>query len=606
MQLAKKREIFSSYFYSLPITIKLSVLFILVFSVLLILLSVLIYQVSSTILINKTVENTRQNLNLVSEKLDIVLDNTENYSKVAITDQTIQDTLSRGTWNDQLAYYKNYIAIRDALSNIISPKTFIDAMIIYDMHRNVFDSGGIGDIQGLDRRTTREFLISPDTLRWFDTHQSPYRKELSRFNIITLLQRIRSGQTGELLGIITTNINEKYISSLYSKIKIGINGNIFIINQSGTIISHSQKNRLYNSITNQPYYKWMIHHEGGKVFTMENKGYLIVNKYYERLGWMIVGTVPIEEITQDNKLLMNRIFLLSIISIFLAIVLSIVASTFITRPLIKLKETVRYIGEGDLEAKVDIQSKDEIGALASEFNRMVERTSGLMDRIVNEQKKKKEYELALLQSQLNPHFLYNTLESICGLAELNRNEEIISTVNELALFYRGVLSKGSNIIPIKDELSITERYLKILKVRYGEQLAYDLEIDPQIYQYNTVKLVLQPLVENSVYHGIKNKRGQGFIKIQGLIEKDKVIIYVTDNGAGIQPERMPQLLSGDSRRQQAKSFGLKSTNDRIKLYFGEEYGLEVQSVYGEGTTVKIILPMKEIRGEIDDESNNYR
>lgn len=257
---------------------------------------------------------------------------------------------------------------------------------------------------------------------------------------------------------------------------------------------------------------------------------------------------------------------------------------------------MKYIGEGDLEARVDIKSRDELGVVAQEFNKMVAKTSELMNNIFREQKKKREYELAMLQSQINPHFLYNTLESICGLAELNRNEDIISTVNELAAFYRGVLSKGSNIIPIEDEISITVNYLNIIKVRYGDKFDYTIELDDEIFKYNTVKLVLQPLIENSIYHGLKNKRGRGMISIKGFVKNGKVNLHVSDNGIGMTSGELKRLFNNEDMGYSKRGFGLKSTNERIKLYFGNEYGLQIESALGKGTTVKVTLPARVFGG----------
>ena len=150
--------------------------------------------------------------------------------------------------------------------------------------------------------------------------------------------------------------------------------------------------------------------------------------------------------------------------------------------------------QGDFQAVVEIETKDEIGLLSQEFNKMVQKTTELLDRVYYEQSQKRQFELALLQSQINPHFLYNTLENICDLAELNENEKIIDVVSELAMFYRGVLSEGNNIITVRNEIKIVERYLKILKVRYRDKLEYTIEVDKQINDYLIIKLLLQPIV----------------------------------------------------------------------------------------------------------------
>lgn len=593
-----KERLLNEY-YTLSIKNKISLSFTIVFSTLLILLVIIIYNVSSGILINKTIENTLQNLELVSEKLDITFDNVENYTRATITNKDIQEILSKADSKDELNKYNDYIKVRDTLDSIIQPRTLVESMVLYDFKKNMFDSGKIQNIEITFNSEYERYKTSPGQNQWVDTHESNYIVRENKQNVITLVRGFFNIESGVPLGILITNTNENYISGLYSKIKLGDSGKIFIINKEGIIVSHKDKNRIYNSVKTEPYFSLIDGLEGGKIFSLNKTEYLVVYRFYERLNWTIVGLVPTNEITKDNSILTNRVLLVFIVSILISIVFTMLLSNSITKPIIKLKQTMKQVGEGDLEARVELLSKDEVGALAEEFNRMIKKTSNLMESVVNEQKKKKEYELSLLQSQINPHFLYNTLESICGLAELNRNEDIINVVNELALFYRGVLSKGSRIITIRDEISITERYLKILKVRYGDQLDYCIDIDEDIYKYTTIKLLLQPLVENSIYHGLRNKRGKGIVEIKGLIENNKVVIKVIDNGIGIKPEVLDKLFTMHENDYKSKGFGLKSTDDRIKLYFGNEYGLEVFSVYGEGTTVKVILPTNEIWGGIE-------
>lgn len=586
---------FSGFYYSLSIRKKISILFILAFSIVLAILAILTYKVSSNILINKAVDNTVQNINLVLKQFDIIFDNAENYSKIAITDKNVQDILDNVSPEDPLVLYNNEKIIQNILGNIIYPKTFIDSVMIYDTYGNIYDSGGIM-IDSEISNTVPEFSQYDKSLLWIDTQRSNYQRDLMNFDIVTLFRKVQSAQTGRFIGAVETCITERYISSLYSNIKLGETGEIFVVNLDGQIVSHTDKELVYKNIRNEPYFDWIEKGEGGKIFLINNIKYLVVCRHYPRLNWIITGLVPLAEVTKDNRDLTGYILIIGITCVILAVFLSIMIAASITNPLIKLKKAMKYIGDGDFETRVHTNSKDEVGVLAMEFNKMAKRTSELMSNIFNEQKKKREYELALLQSQINPHFLYNTLESICGLAELNRNDEIINTVSKLAAFYRGVLSKGSNVIPVREEINITRNYLEIIKVRYGQSFDYLFELDEEVYRFNTVKLVLQPLVENSISHGLRNKKGKGLIVIKGFVDSDKVNLHVIDNGIGMKPEDIEIIFKPQGIDYKTKSFGIKSTDERIKLYFGLDYGLEVDSTYGVGTTVKVSLPAREIGG----------
>lgn len=252
---------------------------------------------------------------------------------------------------------------------------------------------------------------------------------------------------------------------------------------------------------------------------------------------------------------------------------------------------MKFVGQGDFNTQIETKSRDEIGILEQEFNKMVKKTSELMDRVVGEQKKKRESELALLQSQINPHFLYNTLDNICGLAILNRKDEIIETVKNMASFYRGVLSKGSSIIPVSDEISILEDYLKILKLRYREEFEYEIDIDSEILECCIVKLTLQPLVENAIYHGLRKKRGKGIVIVKGSKVGKDIEFHIIDNGVGMKQEDIDVIMEDNRVDYRKKSFGLKGTHERIRLYFGDQYGIRIQSSEGEGTDISILMPL---------------
>ncbi|QJD88274.1 sensor histidine kinase [Cohnella herbarum] len=584
----------TDYYYSLSINKKITLSFMLALSVLIILLAVIAFRISSGILIGKAIENTAQNLKLVSEKLEIIFDNAENYSKIAITNNTIQDVIGAPQSTNELENYNKYYATQESLRNIVDSKTFVDSLILYDLHDNIYDSGNLGNIRNVSDIYFKKFANSMYGVEWQNTHESNYLKGNDSRNVISLFQKFNSSKTGVPLGLLQLSIDERYIANQFSNIDIGTSGNIFIVNKNGIVASDTRKDKLYTSISNYDYFPWALDNEGGKVFRMDGQDYLVVSRSYPRFDWVIIGTVPIYEITKDNQVLTEKFIGIGALFVLAAVILTILISKSITRPLNVIKETVRDVQEGNLDVKLNIKSRDEIGALAKEFNKMVGNTKLLMNNIIEEQRQKREYELAVMQSQINPHFLYNTLESICGLADLKRNADVVKIVNQLAQFYRGVLSKGSAIITVEDEIVITQTYLEILKIRYGDQMTYAMDIDPVVFHYNTIKLLLQPIVENSIYHGLKNKRGKGHIDIAGRIVEDRLILSVSDNGVGIPKEKLETIFNPQDTNQDKNKntggFGLKVTDERIKLYFGQEYGLEIRSVYGEGMTVTIALP----------------
>jgi two-component system sensor histidine kinase YesM len=251
---------------------------------------------------------------------------------------------------------------------------------------------------------------------------------------------------------------------------------------------------------------------------------------------------------------------------------------------------MRKVKLGKMDLRVDFNSNDEIGMLGEGFNNLMEKVQELMKEIYNEQKWKREYEFKLLQSQIKPHFLYNTLETIISFIKLDMKENAVKTTKSLAGFYRTSLSKGNDIITISNEVDLNSNYLSIQKLRYTEYLDYKLEFDEEILKYSIPKLTLQPLIENSIYHGLKQKEEKGHLIIKGYKEDNKIKIEVIDDGVGISKDRIYSLLNPSNEVDKSIDFGISSINSRLKLLYGEKYGLEIESELGEYTKIIVNLP----------------
>ncbi|SFB57777.1 two-component system, sensor histidine kinase YesM [Cohnella sp. OV330] len=561
-------------------------------SLIIIALAVSNYRISSAIFIDKAVDSTRQSLDLVSGRLDLVFDNAQNDARIAIQNQTIQQTLIAASQDgDSYSDYQRYIAVQNVLGSIADGQTYVSAIVLYDNRHRIYDSGGLDGIRDISRPYFERFAESAYGIAWQGTESSNYYRDNRQVKVVSLFQRFNSQMSGAQLGVLQLSVEERYLSQQYASVKLGDTGRVFIVDAAGNVVSSADPNDLNVSARDEPYYPLLAGEREGRTFVQNGERYLVVSRPYPRMGWSIAGIVPIGEITKDKSALTTRFTLLGFLFVLLAMLATPLLSRSAMRPLKVIKQTVKRVQRGDLDVSLDLYSRDEIGELAVEFNRMVSRTKSLMERSVEEEKRRKEFELAAIQAQINPHFLYNTLESICGLAELGRNADIIDLVGQLAGFYRGVLSKGNPIITLGEELALTQRYLDILKVRYADKLDYAIDVDSAMLECRTLKLLLQPLVENSIYHGLKNKRGKGMIRILGKIRDGKMMIEVRDDGTGMTPEKAKALLlrTGD---EQSASFGVKSAHERIKLYFGPEFGLELESEPGTGTAVTITLPLQ--------------
>jgi two-component system sensor histidine kinase YesM len=291
----------------------------------------------------------------------------------------------------------------------------------------------------------------------------------------------------------------------------------------------------------------------------------------------------------------------SIILIISAVGFSVVAAWSLSRsiytPIKKLHDVTATITKNDLQALMTSDNVDEITELGMSFNIMIGKIKELLDSKIKEQENLKKAELRALQAQINPHFLYNTLDTIIWMAESKKTDQVVKIVSALSNFFRISLSKGMDWITIGEELERIRSYLTIQKMRYRDILDYKIEVEESVSDNTILKLILQPLVENALYHGIKNKRQGGTISVRARRKgKEEVLLEVEDNGIGFTPEKLAQLraeLEDDSGDIKLESgFGIGNVNKRIRLYYGKPYGLSIQSEYATGTCVTLVIPAK--------------
>lgn len=264
----------------------------------------------------------------------------------------------------------------------------------------------------------------------------------------------------------------------------------------------------------------------------------------------------------------------------------------ITRPIRKLSEVTDQVAKGNLDVRSEVKGGVEVSMLSDSLNTMIDKINELLDQVTKEQVRLRKAEFEVLQSQINPHFLYNTLDAITWLAESGEQKKVVSMVGSLSEFFRTALNGGRDIITIEEELQHVRSYLEIEQVRYQDILRYEISGPEELNKYLIPKITIQPLVENALYQGIKNKRGPGMILIKAKKEKDFFTIQIEDNGIGIEEERLEQVRAGirDKVLTGKDIYGLYNVNERIRLNFGEQYGIFIESVHGEKTVVSVILP----------------
>ncbi|MCR5650024.1 MAG: sensor histidine kinase [Lachnospiraceae bacterium] len=314
-----------------------------------------------------------------------------------------------------------------------------------------------------------------------------------------------------------------------------------------------------------------------------------------------------QEVREEVNGVYAQAFTYSIVAAALVLALIVyityAISRSITSPVLKLSRVTEKVAGGDLSVRANLDTGAELGVLSRSLDEMIERINMLITQVREEQENLRVAELELLQAQINPHFLYNTLDTIIWLAEAGDQKKVVGMVGSLSEFFRASLGQGRDIVSIGDEMKHVISYLQIQQVRYQDILTYKVEVPEDLYIFRIPKITLQPLVENALYHGIKNKRGGGSIMISGRIEGNCICLCVKDDGIGMTPDRLTQINnkinSGEKtetasepsgNRMEAEIFGLYNVNERIRLKFGDRYGIHIDSVHGEGTSVTVLLP----------------
>ncbi|RKP51357.1 sensor histidine kinase [Cohnella endophytica] len=329
---------------------------------------------------------------------------------------------------------------------------------------------------------------------------------------------------------------------------------------------------------------------------LQGQRYLVLKSSMSKYDWQLISFAPYDKIMWEVSSLRYYLIIAGIICILLAAVISIFISKGITVPLAKLMNVIREMEKGNFKVQADIRSGDEIERLNGVLIRMSNGMENLIERNIQEEKLKRKAELTALQAQINPHFLYNTLESMNWFAVRKKEMEISDVLTNLGKFFRISLSNGSPFIPLHQEIEHIRSYLNIQKFRYSNRFESEIEVAPEALNYYIPKLILQPIVENSLLHAFKDQGGKGSVRISVAEQGNDIAIVVADDGCGLNEEQQSKLresLSGSKTNDPAKGYGLRNVHDRIQLSFGVLYGLSFESTLGEGTVIRLLLPQVE-------------
>ena len=544
-------------------------------------------------MIKETVKSVTDNSEIIVTRIDTMIENTENCANITALGliKILEDNVSYN--DDHVSYLEMTGKLETELSTIRITFPDIDSAAFIDNQWNLFcvDDNMRKNIDAAKKSGLIEQIEECNTEnQWIPMQKRNYLVTDASDPVLTLGKKVINTKTGKTLGILILNIQESDVSEIYKDMGPQNIANDFIVDEQYEIVSSQNGKSLLTAL---PENKIQIldsqEKDFSRIINTDGDKMLVTATSLNHFNWRLVSVIPIRELLIDiNK---NKVAVIFIGGIFLLLALSAATglSNIIVKPLINLSNKMDEIKDEKLDIVCDVDTKDEIGNLANGFNIMVVRIKELLNKSVLEQKKLRKYELALIQAQIKPHFLYNSLELIYTLCGMSGAKEAQNAVKSLADFYRIALSKGQEVISLEDEIKNVNDYLNIQRYRYCDVFDYAIDIPDEIKSSKILKLTLQPLVENAIYHGLKVNDKFGHLSIYGKVCDSLVKIIIKDDGVGMSQEKIKEILDYDHDENKV-SFGLRSVDERLKLFFGEAYGLKIESELGKGTEITVTIP----------------
>ncbi|MCY7061138.1 sensor histidine kinase [Streptococcus oralis] len=407
---------------------------------------------------------------------------------------------------------------------------------------------------------------------------TPARKSDSQW-VISVTQELVDAE-GANLGVLRLDISYETLEAYLNQLQLGQQGFAFIINEKHEFVYHPQ-HTVYSSSSEMEAMKPYI--ETGQGYTLDHQSYVSQEKI-AGTDWTVIGVSSLEKLDQVRSQLLWTLLGASALSLLACLCLVWFSLKRWIAPLKDLRETMLEIASGTQNLRAKEAGAYELREVTRQFNAMLDQIDQLMADVRRQEEATRQYELQALSSQINPHFLYNTLDTIIWMAEFQDSQRVVQVTKSLATYFRLALNQGKDLISLSDEINHVRQYLFIQKQRYGDKLEYEIAENPDFGNLLLPKLVLQPLVENALYHGIKEKDGQGHIKVSVQKKDSGLVIRIEDDGVGFQA-------AGDSSQSQLKrgGVGLQNVDQRLKLHFGDNYQMKINSAPEKGTTVEIYI-----------------
>ncbi len=569
---------------SKSIQYKLFLCFILIVIVPAMTISICTYFVSLKILQDKVTRSFNQTVEYVAHNVEENVNQIKQVSDYMFSNKDIKDAINQqGKSKYQIT--KDAEILYEVFDNFSIATIFrsINTVRIYDLDKLLFSYSLdptytiMYDKKILESECFKEAIHNNGDIVWTDLNTSYEMNSHSNVPTLSMFRAIKNHKYAKTIGVMYLSIQPDYFGNIGKNLNYTKGGQIFLVDNEGNTL-------------NKQYYN--IEEDIRIQDILEDPDNIVIQKNISNINWKIIGVISKKDIINDSTLIFRVATIAIVISILLSCIVWYVVSHSILRPIQALTVSCQKVRAGDLTAKVDIIGQDEVSILGNNFNYMIDKINELIRDIVEKQNRIKDAEYKTLQAQINPHFLYNTLNSIRWMAIIQKSDNIKQAVEALARLLRNTTSKTDIFIPVEEEVKNLADYIYIQKLAYTNKFEVEFDIDPKLLKSKCLKFILQPLVENAIFHGIEPKEEVGSICIRVYSERDLIHFCIADDGVGIKQDKIDSLLEGDEKSaiNRENTIGVNNINQRIKNIYGNQYGLFIDSKEGSYTKITIIIP----------------
>ena len=572
-------------FRDFSIRTKLIIGFLTILLPLVLILSIVFYSYSAEIVLKQSLEQTREIVEQFSISLDNYMGLMRNKMEILADSPTIQEELNTHQDKEDIkndSFYSRNKRIRRIMLQIYSSVTMNDVEIY-----------GINETNHYLSLWSKKYEIPDKDILFENAKLSKGRSVLvnniNDTDTIQMIKMVKDLQTYKPIGYIRFGLKRNHIEKMAKNINFGSDGGVVIFDENLNKISGIAHDSVLSKLLKE---KPSI---GNFSYSEGKNEYTAVHIHSDSTGWTTVGVIPLRYINKDLAGIQYLTVIIIVLTIIIGVTVSVIIAQSLILPLENTVNALEKFSRGDFAVRLKENRCDEIGKLNRIFNKAIKEINELMQKVTQSEILNKEMEFKTLQSQMNPHFLYNTLDTINWLAFKEKQTEICNLVAAISSLIRASISNKKSIITIEQELDYVKNYIYIQHIRYKDRFDTIYDIDESLLKQAVPKLIIQPIVENAIIHGIENSKNKNLLYISIKRENECIVIIVKDTGIGMTDEKVSELLKeplnaeGDEQKAHT-NLGLYAVHKRIQLMYGDLYGLAVHSQAGEGTTVTLHIP----------------